>query len=44
MKKAKQVELAKYLGVTKGAVNQYNPKKLELMLIGLKMKQDKEIK
>ena len=32
---ASKTELADYLGVTKGAVSQYNKKKLELMLAGL---------
>ena len=36
--KAKQVQLAYHLGVTKGAVSQYNLRKLELMLIGLGVK------
>ncbi len=35
-------QLADYLGVTKGAVGQYNPKKRELMLIGLNEKNKKE--
>ncbi len=30
-----QQELADYLGVTKGAVSQYDPKKRKLMLLGL---------
>ena len=43
-KKAKQVELAVYLGVTKGAVSQYDKKKLELMLFGLHIKKGLEAK
>ena len=43
-KKAKQIELASYLGVTKGAVSQYDKKKLELMLFGLPIKKDLEAK
>ena len=43
-KKAKQVELAVYLGVTKGAVSQYDKNKLELMLFGLPIKKGLEAK
>lgn len=32
--------LAKYLGVSESAVKQYDPKKRELMCIGLKLKQE----
>lgn len=42
IKKAKKVELARYLGVTRGAISQYNDKKLELMLIGLVIKKEAE--
>jgi len=38
--KALQRELADYLGVTLSAVKQYNKKKRELMLIGLKVMQE----
>ena len=37
-KKPKAVDLARYLGVTKGAVSQYDPVKRELMLLGLWVK------
>ena len=37
-KKATQKQLAEYLGVTPGAVSQYDKKKLELMLLGLFVK------
>lgn len=40
--KAKQVDLAKYLGVSKSAVSQYDKKKLELMLLGLAVKKEHE--
>ena len=35
VQKATSTELAEYLGVTKGAVSQYDDKKKELMLLGL---------
>jgi len=38
--KARQAELADYLGVSVSAVKQYNKKKRELMLIGLKVMQE----
>ena len=38
----KPVELASYLGVTKGAVSQYPHNERELMLIGLRIKMMKE--
>lgn len=41
IKKAQVQELAEYLGVTSSAVSQYDPKKKELMLIGLAVKQKK---
>ena len=36
--------LAEYLGVSESAIKQYDPKKRELMCIGLKVKQDFEEK
>ena len=37
-KKPRAADLARYLGVTKGAVSQYDPKKRELMILGLWVK------
>ena len=37
-KKPRAADLARYLGVTKGAVSQYDPVKRELMLLGLWVK------
>jgi hypothetical protein len=34
-------ELAEYLGVSPVAVHKYNPKKLELMILGIKVKNAK---
>ena len=38
-KKPRAVDLARYLGVTKSAVSQYCPKRRELMILGLWIKQ-----
>jgi len=43
MKKAKYKELADFLGVSINSVKAYNKKKLLLMLLGLKLLQDKKL-
>jgi len=41
VKKTTYKDLAEYLGVSESAVKQYNPKKRELMIIGLTVKKHK---
>jgi len=43
-KKPRAADLARYLGVTKGAVSQYDPAKKELMILGLWVKKYLEAK
>jgi len=43
-KKPRAADLARHLGVTKGAVSQYDPEKKELMLLGLWVKKYLEAK